>query len=166
MNTIRIGEVLVQRGVLNSAQVKAVLDEQERSHRPFGELAENMYGIDPTDIEQAWVEQYARLTAHIDILEETSDPRATGMIDRRQAWQFRVVPIRFDGHELMVATTAENLCRALRFVTRCLASPCYIVITEAEKLGEALERRFPLKGMSAGMMEQNHAQAVALLIDG
>lgn len=153
MRTVRIGEVLVKRGVLNQAQVDAVLEQQARSHRPFGEVAENMYGIDPTDIEQAWVAQYASLTRHINILDEPRDQRAMSTIDRRQAWQFRVVPIRFDGRELMVATTADNLCRALRFVTRCLSVPCYIVLTEPRMLGEALERCFPLPGMTAQDIE-------------
>ncbi|MDX2115647.1 MAG: hypothetical protein SFZ24_08520 [Planctomycetota bacterium] len=149
MNTVRIGEVLVQRGVLNAAQVAAILDAQSKTHRPFGEIAENMYGIDPTDIEQAWVQQYARLTAHVDVLEETADPRALGRIDRRQAWQFRLIPVRYDGRELMVATTPDNLCRALRFVTRCLGEPCYIVLTQPETLGAALEHHYPMPGMSA-----------------
>jgi hypothetical protein len=163
MTTLRIGEVLVQRGTLTPAQVQAILEQQAQRHRPFGELAENMYGIDPTDIEQAWVEQYARLTRPVDVLRERTDSRAMGIIDRRQAWQFRVLPLRFDGRELVVATTADNLCRALRFVTRCLAVPCYLVLTEAAALGAALERYFPLAGMTAGALGQKHLSASVLL---
>ncbi len=163
MRTIRIGEVLVNRGTLSEAQVRAILEEQARSHRPFGELAENMYGVDPTDIEQAWVDQYATLTRHVDMGREKLDPRAVRAIERRQAWQFRVVPMRFDGQELMVATTPDNLCRALRFVTRCLAVPCYLVLTEAKMLGETLERFFPLPGMSASWLSQKHLNPMALL---
>lgn len=163
MTTIRIGEVLVNRGTLNAAQVQAILDEQLRSHRPFGELAENMYNVDPTDIEQAWMEQYARLTRHVNVLDEMKEDRAMQSIERRQAWQFRVVPLRFDGKELMVATTPDNLCRALRFVTRCLSVPCYIVLTEARMLGEALERHFPLPGMTASFVGQRDVNPMALL---
>lgn len=165
MMTLRIGEVLQKRGVLNAAQVQAILDEQSRSHRPFGEIAENMYGIDPTDIEQAWVQQYASLTRHIDVLREETDARAMKAIDRRQAWQFRVLPVRYDGTELMVATTADNLCRALRFATRCLVDPCFLVLTEAQKLGAALERYFPLPGMDATMLGQRPHHAMALLMN-
>lgn len=147
--SVRIGEVLIQRGVLTRAQVQRILEEQEKRHRPFGEMAENLYGIDPGDIEQAWVEQYARITRHVDVRTEETDPEALKLIDRRQAWQFRVLPLRFDGRELMVATTPDNLCRALRFVSRCLSAPCYLVLTEAQALGDALTRYFPLGGLTA-----------------
>lgn len=162
MNTIRIGEVLIRRGTLTQAQVDAVLEEQRRSHRPFGELAENMYGVDPTDIEQAWVEQYARLTRHVDAAEEPIDPRAVNLVGRRQAWQFRVMPIRFDGRELMVATTVDNLCRALRFATRCIGVPCYLVLTQAESLAAALAKHFPLPGAALHATDD----PMSLLSDG
>lgn len=162
MNTIRIGEVLISRGTLTKGQVDAILEEQRRSHRPFGELAENMYGVDPTDIEQAWVEQYARLTRHVNAAEESIDPRAMKLVDRRQAWQFRVMPIRFDGRELMVATTVDNLCRALRFVTRCLGVPCYLVLTQAESLASALAKHFPLPGAASRTTDD----LMSLLADG
>lgn len=162
MRNVRIGEVLVQRGVLKPAQVKAILEEQATRQRPFGELAESMYGVDPSDIEQAWVEQYVGLTQHIDFRKHTPDPEVLGLIDRRQAWQFRVMPVRFDGAELMVATTAENLCRALRFVSRCVAQPCYLVLTEAAMLGEALEKYFPMAGLTAKCVNTPTAPPVAL----
>jgi hypothetical protein len=162
MRTVRIGEVLMQRGILNPAQVQAILDEQIRGHRPFGELAENMYGVDPADIEQAWVEQYVTLTKIIDPRHECPEPRALQQIERRQAWQFRVLPIRFDGPELMVATPPENLCRALRFVTRCLRTPCFLVLAEARLLGEALERHFPMAGLGAEAVTTPFPAQVAL----
>lgn len=159
---VRIGEVLVRRGVLSPAQVGAILEQQERRHRPFGEIAESMYGVDPTDIEQAWVAQYATITRHIDVAGEEIDPRALAHVDRRQAWQFRVMPVRFDGPELMLATTGENLCRALRFATRCLTTPCYLVLTEVQSLGAALERHFPMGGMNAESMAHGAPSPLAL----
>lgn len=164
--TIRIGEVLMKRGVLNASQVRAILERQQERHRPFGEIAESMYGVDPTDVEQAWMEQYASITRHVDLGSEHVEPEALKHIDRRQAWQFRVMPVRFDGSELMVATTSDNLCRALRFVTRCLTTPCYLVLTETRSLADALERHFPLAGLNAGEMLAKRASAPLVLSAG
>ncbi len=161
--SIRIGEVLIQRGVLSRQQVQRVLDEQSSRQRPFGELAENLYGVDPSDIEQAWVEQYASITRHVDVRTEPIDPEAQRLVDRRQAWQFRVLPLRFDGRELMIATTTENLCRALRFVSRCLTIPCYLVLTESKSLGDALAHYFPLAGLDAAAVTGPRLAPVALL---
>ncbi len=163
--SVRIGEVLIQRGVLSRPQVERVLEEQQVRHRPFGELAETLFGIDPTDIEHAWVEQYTRITRHVNVRTERVDPEAMRLIDRRQAWQFRVLPLRFDGRELMVATTADNLCRALRFVSRCLTTPCYLVLTEAQSLGDALAHYFPLAGLDASSVTRPIPCPVALQED-
>ena len=37
------------------------------SHRPFGDLAERLYGIDPRAVEDAWVEQYIRTAGVVDL---------------------------------------------------------------------------------------------------
>ena len=146
--TIRMGEILVRRGLLNHAQVELILQEQQRWHRPFGVLAEEMFELGPQQIEAAWAEQYASMAPAVDVRTTEPDPMALSMVDRRQAWQFRVLPLRFEGPELVVATTGDQLVRALRFVSRVLATPCYLVLTEAQMLGEALVRHFPMAGMT------------------
>ena len=44
---IRFGDLLVESGVLRPEQRDEILEEQRLVHRPFGELAERMFGIDP-----------------------------------------------------------------------------------------------------------------------
>lgn len=163
--SVRIGEVMIQRGLLTAEQVSRILEEQSSRHRPFGELAERMFGVDPADVEQAWVEQYASITRKVNVLREATDERAMKLVDRRQAWQFRVLPLRFDGPELMVATTAENLTRALRFVSRCLTVPCYLVLTEGKWLGEALATHFPMGGLNASSIDGNLAATLGLVAE-
>jgi hypothetical protein len=146
--TIRLGEVLVEQGVLNEQQVEQILKHQRTTHRPFGLLAEELFGCTSAQIEAAWAEQYRRLGATVDITRESIEERALDSVSRRQAWQFRVMPLRFEGAELVIATTAENLARALRFASRVLSRPCYLVLTEPEKLGEALAHHFPMGGLT------------------
>ena len=45
--TIRLGEILINRGLLSEEQVESILDEQSVSQRPFGLLAEAMCGLTP-----------------------------------------------------------------------------------------------------------------------
>lgn len=160
---VRIGELLVQRGVLTQRQVQRILDQQKETSRPFGDLAERLFGVDPTDVEQAWVDQYATQAQHVDVTREETDPKALKLVDRRQAWQFRVVPLRFSGGELMLATTAENLCRALRFATRCLGVPCYLVLTESPLLGQALEKHYAIGGFSAETVDSGPPTPIGIL---
>ena len=66
MKPQRIGEILVQQGVLSQQQVDQLIDQQQQTGRPLGWLAEQQFGIDPTVIEEAWAEQYAGLARTID----------------------------------------------------------------------------------------------------
>jgi hypothetical protein len=42
---IQIGQLLVEQGVLTPKQVRHILEVQKVSHRPFGDLAERIYGV-------------------------------------------------------------------------------------------------------------------------
>jgi hypothetical protein len=150
--TVRLGDLLVRKGVLTEAQRLKVVEYQRSMARPFGELAERLFGIRPGVIEEAWAEQYAQLTRHVDPGKEEVDPEVLPLIERRQAWQFRFLPLRFDGQELMACTTRENLVRALKFAGWRLVDPCYLVIAEPEALGQALMKLYPLSGMTPKMI--------------
>jgi len=147
---------MVEQGVLSEQQVQDVLAEQQRAKRPFGVLAEQMFGIDPAVIESSWSQQYARLTRRIDLNVEAFEPRATEMISRRQAWQFHVVPVRFDGSELMIATTVDHLPRALRFANNVIGLPVYFVMTDRDALMTALNRHYSIAGMNEKTVDSAH----------
>jgi hypothetical protein len=147
--TLRLGDILVNQGVLTPQQRDEVLEEQRLGGRPFGELAEWMFGINPEAVERAWAEQVATLTERVDPRLVEVDPYALRQVGRRQAWQFAVLPLCFDGEELVVCTTKERLTRALRFVGWKIGAISRIVLAEPLSLGEAMERYYPLAGMRA-----------------
>lgn len=144
---LRIGELLVRSGVLSALQRDQVLDEQRRSGRPFGDLAERMFGISPRDIEQAWAEQYASLVEPIDPRSSDSDPDALSLVTGRQAWQFAILPLRFSSGELIACTTQTHLARALRFAAWKVPTPVRFVLASPIHLGEALVEHYQVTGM-------------------
>lgn len=145
---LRLGALLIESGAMTEDQVSQVLLEQQDNCEPFGVIAERRYGVDPAAVEQAWATQYASLTRTIDPDLEVFEDRALALVTRRQAWQFRVLPIRFEPHELMMATTHAHLPRALRFATGVIGYPVFFVLAEPANLGRALCRHYPLAGMS------------------
>lgn len=153
MENLRIGQILIDQGVLNAVQVEAILWAQQKTGRPFGVICEQLYDVPPSAVECAWSEQYARLTQRVDPEHENIDPHVIALVDRRQAWQFCVLPMRFDGDELMIATTRQHVLRALKFACNVLEKPAYIVITEPEMLGKALAQYYPLPGMTPAMID-------------
>lgn len=146
---VRLGEVMVAQGLLTQAQVETILEHQRERPRPFGHLAEVLFHVSAEDVESAWVEQYSRITERVNPLREDVDPGVLAMVSRRQAWQFRLMPLRWDGSEVMVATVREHLTRGMRFALRQLAAPCWFVLAEADDLGAALSQHYPIPGMDA-----------------
>lgn len=146
---VRLGDVLVRQGVITEQERDAILQDQKRAGRPFGVIAETLFNVSPDAIEKAWASQYADLAAAVAPQELVPEPEVLGLVDKRQAWQFRVVPLRMDGSEVVFCTCQETLARALRFVGWRVGLPCYFVLTDPKSLGGLLETHYPLAGMRA-----------------
>jgi hypothetical protein len=141
---IQIGELLVEQGVLTHRQVEHILKVQKMSHRPFGDLAERLYGIDPKAVEDAWVEQYLRVAGVVDLEDQKVETECLRMLNRRQAWQFHMLPLNRDRETLSMATTPENLIRSVNFATRALEEPVHFLIAERHQLREFLMKHYPV----------------------
>lgn len=155
---MRLGDLLVRRGVLTEQQRDEVLKFQKTHNRPFGELAETLFGISPAAVEQAWAAQYAMLAESVDPRASDVAHDALELVSRRQAWQFKVLPLGLAKGEVRVCTTQEHLARALRFVGWRVCAPCHFVLAQAEHLGEALMKHYPITGFTADLV---HARGLA-----
>jgi len=144
---VRLGELLVRKGLMTPEQVEEVLEHQAVRPRPFGVLAEQLAGVTPRQVEEAWAEQYQSITGTIDVVAARVEPEALRVLSRRQAWQFRVLPLRFDQTELIAATTRRNLPRALRFALNVLETPSYFLLADTDDLDVALSHHYPMEGM-------------------
>lgn len=146
---IRIGEILVEQGVLSEQQVFEIVQAQKKLHLPFGVLAERMFEVTLESIENAWIEQYHRFTGTIDLSQQTFDDRALRMINRRQAWQFECIPINFEpGGELLMAASRRRLARAVTFATNRLDKVVYFRVAESEQIQSFLKEHFPMPEIS------------------
>ena len=143
---IRIGELLVAQGVLTRDQVDAILSEQRRAGRPFGDLAERMFNVTSDAVEQAWIDQYLTLNTEVDLATQRIDMQILKVLNRRQAWQFRMLPIRRDRNELVAATCRQRLPRAVNFAWRRLGEPVYFLIASRPQLEEFLMEHYPWPG--------------------
>lgn len=144
MAGIQIGELLVEQGVLNREQVGHILKIQKMSHRPFGDLAERLYGIDPKAVEDAWVEQYIRTAGVIDLEDHEVETECLRLLNRRQAWQFHLLPLNRSSQTLSVATSPENLVRSVNFATRALEEPVHFLLAEHQQLRQFLMKHYPV----------------------
>lgn len=143
--SIRLGDILVTRGVLTEAQRDQILAAQEGRARPFGALAEELFGVRPEAVEEAWGQQYAQIADRINPATAQTHPMTRSLIDRRQAWQFQIVPIRFEGREMVCVTTASALARAMRFAGWAIDRPVRFAICDEDQMARGLERFYPMR---------------------
>jgi hypothetical protein len=141
---IQIGQLLVEQGTLTEQQVRHIVKVQKMSHRPFGDLAERLFGIDPKAVEDAWVEQYLRVAGVVDLEDVEIDTECLRMLNRRQAWQFHLLPLAREGEALRMATSPEDLVRSINFTTRKIGEPVHFVIAERKQLRDFLMRHYPV----------------------
>lgn len=145
MAGIQIGQLLVEQGCLTQDQVDHILKVQKMTNRPFGDLAERLYGINPRAVEDAWVEQYVRTVGTVDLSDHVVDEDCLRLLNRRQAWQFHTLPMgREDSLGLQAATSADNLVRAVNFTARKLDEPVYFMIAERKQLRDFLMKHYPV----------------------
>lgn len=145
---IRLGELLVENGALSPQQVYEITVRQQHDPKPFGVLAEEMFEVTLDSIEQAWSEQYLRQTGLIDLKHEKFPSDATSIIGRRQAWQFQMIPVRFDGEgELLIAAARGRLARAVTFVHKRLTVNPYFRIASDRQIEKYLNKLYPLACM-------------------
>ena len=142
---IPIGELLVAQGVLTESQVAHILQVQKSTARPFGDLAERLFGISPKLIEDAWVVQYVQTVGKCDLEEMEFDEQCLRVINKRQAWQFHLLPVSRDDQQcLKMATDEKNLVRAVNFTSRRIDEPVHMLIAEREELREFLMKHYPV----------------------
>jgi len=153
MQGIKIGEILVEQGVLSERQVRHILTVQQSVNRPFGDLAERLYSVDPRAIEDAWVEQYVQRAGRVDLAELQSDKKCLREINRRQAWQFHMLPLNREEDHLRIATTPEALVRAVNFASRRFNEPVHFVMADKPQLREFLMKHYPVPNFIAEFAE-------------
>lgn len=144
MPGIQIGQLLIEQGVLSAKQVEHILHVQKISHRPFGDLAERLFGISPQAVEDAWVQQYMRIAGTIDLDDQKFDEQCLRLLNRRQAWQFHMLPMNRDEEHLNIATDKESLVRAVNFSAKKLDEPIYFQMAERKQLREFLMKHYPV----------------------
>ncbi len=142
---LRLGEVLVRNGAISERERDELVEQSQRTGRPLGVLAERA-GVSARAVDQAWAQQYASLARRVDPLGPEGDHQARALLSRRQAWQFRLVPVALEGGGVVVCTSPEHIVRAHRFAQRHFGPGAELVLCDEHRLLDALERFYPLAG--------------------
>lgn len=146
----RLGDVLVRHGAISQTQRDELVEQQSRSGRPTGLLAEELFDVPATEVERAWAAQYAAMAERVGAADIKPEARVRELISARQAWQFRVLPMKIERGALVVLTSEKHLIRAHKFAFRTLSAsagqPIRVVLCDEFALFDALERYYRMDG--------------------
>ncbi|CAM4418811.1 MAG: ATPase, T2SS/T4P/T4SS family [Paenibacillus macerans] len=97
----RLGELLLESGMITEAQLQTALEEQRRSRKKLGDVL----------LEQGVLTEHQLIEAlefqlgipHATLARLETDPKLTEVVSEQMAKRHQVLPIRVDGRKLMVA---------------------------------------------------------------
>ncbi len=153
----KFGSLLVSQNLITNEQRLEILEMQKTCAKPFGLLAENLFNVHPRDTQRVWLMQYMSVATRINLCSYHVDTRYLSLMSKRQAWQFKLMPVAFTQGCLLLATTEQNLARAHRFATKHIDLPFIFVIAKDQTdLELGLEKSYPGKAMRY----QHHLKSV------
>jgi len=147
MDNRQIGHILVDRGVMRIEHVAAVLERQKQDLRPFGKLAESMFGITVDEVAAALAEQFRHRCSWVNLAHQNLDPQCLIQLEPAQAWDHLLLPLRYENGELIFATALETLEMAIALLQRYVYQPFHLVLCEMRQLEQFIAERYDYEGI-------------------
>ncbi len=97
----RLGDLLVEDGILSPAKLEEALKKQRSSGKRIGDVLQDMEAVVEGQILEALSKQLG--VPKIDLADEPPDPEVAAMVDAEVIKRHKALPIRLDGNELIVA---------------------------------------------------------------
>ncbi len=104
---MRLGELLVNRGMITEDQLKIALMEQRNQGIPLGKMLVRLGFATESVIKEALSE--VQETEIIDLERITPDFEALALLPREQAQKFRVLPVAWDGERRLLTIAISNV---------------------------------------------------------
>ncbi|WP_127579677.1 GspE/PulE family protein [Paenibacillus koleovorans] len=139
----RIGDLLLEAGMISEEQLQRALKEQKELKLKLGELLITRNYI--TEQQMIEVLEFQLGIPHVQLYKQTIEPKVLAMIPQRLAEQHQVFPVRIDGSKLFLAMSDPLDYYAideLRMATGMRIEP---VIASKDELTRAIKRFYSLQ---------------------
>ena len=137
----RLGELLIEAGLITEKELEKALDDQRFSNRKLGEVLVRLKYISEENLIRFLAKQHGAVG--IDVFRQTVDEKALKLIPKRSAQKHRILPIGFikDGGviKLAVATSNPNDIATLDEVAFVSGYPVFPVFAKEEDLVVAIK---------------------------
>lgn len=149
MCTPRFGELLGRLVNLSRHDVNEILEDQNATHRRFGEIALSWGLCQPQDVWQAWCDQLLTQVQKVDLKSLGVDAQAAAFLHRDVAWRLSAIPIRCLGRHLIVAIAETDTEPVASELSRITAKELRFVVADREQIHSAIAAYYPASPAAA-----------------
>jgi type IV pilus assembly protein PilB len=143
----RIGQIFVDMGFITDEQLQLLLEEQQQQPGVLlGKLAEEMALITDDQLAQALGEQMGMKV--VSLAEQQIPPELLERLTETMAQMYRVIPVRFDGQTLTVATCDPQNLTIQDELRTFLGYNIEMVVTPEREIKTSLERYYSSDSLS------------------
>ncbi len=143
----RIGQIFVDMGFITDEQLQLLLEEQQQQPGVLlGKLAEDMALITDDQLCQALGEQMGMKV--VTLAEQQIPPELLERLTETMAQLYRVIPVRFDGQTLTVATCDPQNLTVQDELRTFLGYNIEMVVAPEREIKASLERYYSSDSLS------------------
>lgn len=137
MQRKQLGDVLVERGLLEDYQLQYALLEQQTTRADLGDVLEDCGFVSQLDVANAVAGQWN--LEFVDVGRLVPDPDALGLFRRNFCIQHQFLPFRIDGDTLSVVASRGNMDELEDVISRRSGLEPSIFVGEKNKLTWAIQ---------------------------
>jgi len=98
---VRIGELLVEKGIISPEELESALKKQQETKEMLGQVLVSMGLVSERKLLQVLAEQQG--LQFIELREARIDRKAVEKVPAKFAWHYKIMPIKLDGNVLTIA---------------------------------------------------------------
>ena len=136
----RLGDLLVENGLLSPSQLESALTRQGETGQRLGEALSELGYVTERQIFQVLADQLGY--PHVDPLSVPADQDVLLLVPVAVAKKYTVVPLRFEAKRIVVAMADPLDYEALQDLAFCAGSPVQPVLATRRAITEAIEQRY------------------------
>ena len=140
----KLGEVLVDEGLLKEEQVQEALRRQRATREGFSEVLVSMGFLTETDIARTLVKQSG--LPYIDASKYRIDKDGVMSVPAELMWQNQFVVLDKIGKTLLVAISSVLSSEVFEKLERVSGSQIFVYVSTAAQVHQALEKNVPING--------------------
>jgi len=149
---VRLGEILLQQGLLTEEQLKSALDDQKRTGRRLGRVFVESGFVTEEQIGEALARQFK--IAFVNLKQFNVKPEVLAKLPESQARRFRAMVLQDEGSHYVVGMADPTDLNAYDELTRFLKRELQLAVVAESQLLATIDRMYRRTEQISGLVQE------------